>query len=523
MSERPTPPQHYPQVESETKSLSRRQFGKTLAAGIGGLTLGVPALARAQEIPITNREFLHPSGKPLSGGHESDVVIVGAGLSGLTAARELKRAGKSVLVLEARARIGGRMWLKKTIEGGVLDIGGQWVGPTQTAMLELVEELKIEKFDSYEEGRSLLSWNGGQIDFDGNVSKVLAGVYGVTPEDREAQAKLWTDLLAIVKTVPADKPWMTPNAGALDAQTFQTWLDGNATNDYTKWVLAMQARIGGAGGFEPGQASLLHMAWTQVVGPQTEMPETWLLHGGAGQIPPMLAAELEDRIVLAAPVREIQQEATGVTVSTTGLKVKARAVIVAVPPPVRAGIQFSPALPPVHSGLIQRMPMGSMAKVHAVYPTAFWRPQGLSGSGAGNLKTCEFIADSSPPSGKPGILTSFIAGERNLELSRASREEIRKAVLNDFTYYFGKEAADPAEFFHFNWNAQNWTTGAFTAYMPPGVWTAYGQGWREPVGDIYWAGTEASDRWPGYFDGAVRAGKNAAKAILAAPSKAKAS
>ncbi len=175
------------------------------------------------------------------------------------------------------------MWLKKTIDGGVLDIGGQWIGPTQTAMLGLIDELKIKNFDSYEEGRSLLSWNGGQIDFDGNVSKVLAGVYGVPPEDRAAQSKLWNDLLAIVRTVPADKPWMAPNARDLDAQTFQTWLDGNATIDYTKWVLAMQARIGGSGGFEPGQASLLHMAWTRVVGPQAEMPETWLLHGGAGQ------------------------------------------------------------------------------------------------------------------------------------------------------------------------------------------------------------------------------------------------
>jgi monoamine oxidase len=491
-----------------------------LAAGLGGLAaLGGSRLASAQEVPVTSGEFLHPSNKPISGAQEVDFVIVGAGLSGLTAARELKRAGKSVLVLEARARIGGRMWLKKTIEDGVLDIGGQWVGPTQTAMLGLVEELKIEKFDSYEEGRSFLSWNGKQVDFDGNIAKVLAGVYGVTAEDREAQAKIWNELIAIVKTVPPDKPWKAPNARALDALTFQTWLEKYATNEYSHWPLSMQARIGGSGGFEPGQASLLHMAWTQVVGPQAEMPETWLLHGGAGQIPPRLAAELEDRIVLAAPVQKIQQEAKGVTVSTAGLQVKAGAVIVAIPPPVRAGIHFSPALPPVHSGLIQRMPMGSMAKVHAVYPTAFWRPQGLSGSGAGNLKTCEFIADSSPPSGKPGILTSFIAAERNLELSTASRDEIRTAVLEDYVHYFGKEAANPAEFFHFNWNAQNWTTGAFTAYMPPGVWTAYGEGWREPVGDIHWAGTEVSDRWPGYFDGAVRAGQNAARAVLGTVAK----
>jgi len=501
---------------AESGRIDRRKFAKILAGGVGGLAaLGIPRQARAQEVPITKREFLHPSGSPISGQHEADVVIVGAGLSGLIAARELKRAGKSVLVLEARARIGGRMWLKKTIENGVLDIGGQWVGPTQTAMLALLEELKIEKFDSYAEGRSLFSWNGKMMDFDGDVAKVLDGHYGLTSEDRDAEAALWKAFMAICATVPADKPWTAPNARWLDSQTFQTWLDNTVKNDYAKWPLAYQARIGGSGGFEPGQASLLHMAWTQVVGPQTEKPEYWLLQGGAGQIPPLLAKELEGLIVLAAPVTGIQRDAKGVTVSTAGLQVKAGAVIVAVPPSVRAGIHFSPALPATHSGLIQRAPMGSMSKVHAVYPTAFWRPQGLSGSGFGNLKTCEFIADSSPPSGKPGILTSFIGGERNVELSSASREEIRQAVLADYTHYFGKEAANPEEFFHFNWNQQNWTTGAFTSYMPPGVWTGYGSGWREPVGDIHWAGTEASDRWPGYFDGAVRAGQNAAKAVLA--------
>jgi monoamine oxidase len=212
------------------------------------------------------------------------------------------------------------------------------------------------------------------------------------------------------------------------------------------------------------------------------------------------------------------------------LTVKAGAVIVAIPPSMRAGIHFSPALPPVHAGFIQRAPMGSISKVHAVYNTPFWRDKCLSGSAAGNLagdlagsaselKTCEFIADCSPPPGTPhslmpGILTSFIAGERNLQLSHASGHEVRKAVLDDFVYYFGPKAANPVEFVHIDWNSQNWTGGAYTAYLSPGVWTAYGAGLREPVGPIFWAGTETSSLWPGYFDGAVHAGRNAAAEVL---------
>lgn len=503
--------------KSGIDSMDRRQFGKILIAGAGGLALGMTGIAGlAQELAPqdqteqSSHEFLYPSKKPFDGEHSVDVVIVGSGLSGLVAARTLSKKGKSVLVLEARDRIGGRMFLEKTIEGGVLDVGGQWVGDTQDAVLALLDELSISKFDSYGQGHSFLSWNHKTINFDGDFDEVLEGKYGTSPQDKIAERYLWSKLMAITKTVPPAAPWTAPNARLLDAQTFQSWIERETRQPYARWVPAMQARIGGSGGFEPGQASLLHMAWTQRVGPQSEHPERWLLHGGAGQVPPMLAADLTDQIVLAARVTDIERNSNGVTVSTAHLRINAKAVIVAIPPSLRAAIRFSPALPATHAGFIQRAPMGSMSKVHAVYPTAFWRERKLSGTAAGNLKTCEFIADSSPPSGKPGILTSFIAGERNLELSNASREEIREAVLQDFSYYFGKDAIAPAQFFHFNWNDQSLTGGAFTSYLPPGVWTVYGAGWREPVENIFWAGTEASDRWPGYFDGAVRAGLKAA-------------
>jgi monoamine oxidase len=236
----------------------------------------------------------------------------------------------------------------------------------------------------------------------------------------------------------------------------------------------------------------------------------------------------ERSIVLSSPVSAIRQEYRGgVQVQAADLTVAARAVIVAIPPPLRAGIVFTPALPPVHSGFIQRSPMGSMSKVHAVYlDGAFWRDECFSGSAAGNLTrdptdkakttgltTCEFIADSSNCAGKPGILTSFIAGARNVALSGKSCKDVKDLVLQDFAYYFGEKALKPDYFVHFDWNKEKWTGGAFTSYLPPGVWTSYGAGWREPVGNIFWAGTETSDYWPGYYDGAVRAANLAACAI----------
>jgi monoamine oxidase len=521
----------------------RRQFGKVLVAGVGGLTLG--GLASAQS----------PEPKP---DVTVDVVIVGAGLSGLIAARELKRAaakaGKQItlVVLEARDRIGGRMYgetvsvrnEKGENELGYVDFGGQWVGDTQTEMLALVTELNIEKFLSWEEGRSIQSWKprgsatGQETGFDGDVSHLLKGDC-VPPHISSTDAKckeppvlpdcqknseeagVWNGLLAL--PVDAKQPWKSANARTLDSRTFQDYLNDAEAYGYTKWLPTMQSHIGGSGGFEPEQVSLLHMAWSQKVAPQSETPEKWLLKGGAGQIPEKLEEQLGPCILKGAPVTDIRHDIAGggVIVTTTRpvneplnpfMRFKARAVIIAIPPPLRKKIKFDPPLSLSYTGFMNGSPMGSMSKVHAVYDRAFWRDKCLSGSAAGNLKTCEFIADSSLKSGEPGILTSFIAAERNHCLRDASEAEVQELVLRDYAYYFGEAALTPKKFYHVNWDTEMWTGGAFTSFLLPNIWTLYGeQGWREPVDKkIFWAGTETSDRWPGYFDGAIRAGIRAA-------------
>jgi monoamine oxidase len=272
-------------------------------------------------------------------------------------------------------------------------------------------------------------------------------------------------------------------------------------------------RVGGSGGFEPWEASILHLAWTQAVAPQHETPEAWLVEGGAAQLAERLAAELGEALRLRAPVRAIEQDGGGVRVSHGASEaVRAAAAVVAIPPPLRHGIQFDPCLPPQWLGLLQRSPMGSMVKVLALYPRPFWRERGLNGLGIGNLPTLELTVDSSPPGG-PGILAGFIAGERAVRWQRLGEAERRRAVLQDLVCWWGAEAAEPAELVLHNWNAEGWSGGAFTSFLTPGAWTTYGAIGQEPHGRVVWAGTEAASRWPGYFEGAIEAGLAAARRV----------
>jgi monoamine oxidase len=557
----------------------RRKFGKILAAAAGGLAAGRfawaadgPAVCKKQNWEKDfARPHLYPNGEQIpsnnSGGkpavfQDVDVVVVGAGLSGLIAARELKNANKKVVVLEARERIGGRMYGRETIAGGWTDYGGQWVGPTQYHMQELVSELGITPFLSYEEGRGIQSWDGTLSGFDGDVSNLLKGCSPPLPSQypgfpvlkscrpphpdlpdcvhNEANGAIWNALLAISQTVPPNRPWDTPNAPDLDGMTFRTWLNeqldkqGVVERDYKNWLSTLQSRIGGAGAFEPDEVSLLHMAWTQQVGPQSDTPEKWLLIGGAGQIPNRLAADLKNCIVVNAPVGSISRDPKGVRVQMDGeyeiWTVAAKAVIIAIPPPLRSRINFEyyTEMDDAYLTFGAHSPMGSMAKVHAVYDNAFWRTDCLNGSAAGNLgrsagefgsaggklKVCEFIADSSPHDGTPGILTAFIPSGLNRKYP--TQIAVQPLVLDDFAYFFGPQARNIKDFVYFNWSDELWTCGAFTTHLGPGVWTNYGKvGWREPVNNqIFWAGTETSDEWPGYFDGAVKAGKRAAGEVL---------
>ena len=454
-----------------------------------------------------------------------DVVVVGAGLSGLIAARAVARAGRSVAVLEARDRVGGRMFDKPIAGGEVVDLGAEFIGPTQNHIRALVDELGIDTFPAYDAGESVYYANGRRTTYDDN------GPTGMAPPD----PALLADLLLIIPRldsmalkVPVDAPWSAPGAAQLDAQSLGDWIRRNSTGGrpFANVTRAAARPIFGA---EPNEISLLYALFFIAASGDERTPGTFernfstrngaqqdRIDGGTQQVAERVAKELGRRVARSTPVRRIVAGTGFVDVISDRYVNRARQVIVALPPALAGRIQYEPALPALRDGLTQRLPQGHLVKVQAVYERSFWRDDGLSGASVSDTGPCNITFDSSPRSGRPGVLLGFIGGDEARAFTRVGADERKRAALASFARAFGPRALDPTDYLEIDWAAEPYTRGCPVAVAPPGVLTAYGPALREPVGRIHWAGTETSTYWAGYMDGAIRAGERAASEALAA-------
>ncbi|HWQ12584.1 MAG TPA: flavin monoamine oxidase family protein [Roseiflexaceae bacterium] len=442
----------------------------------------------------------------------SDTIVVGAGLAGLVAAHRLAAAGQSVLVLEARERVGGRTWTRPVVGGLSLDVGGQWLGPTQDRAYALVHELGLATFPTYTEGRNLVYWGGQLRSYRGLIPRLSPLVL---LDFAQAQARF--DRMA--RRVPLAAPWAANRAAAWDGETFESWIQRATHSHGAAGLLRLYAEA--VFSAEAADLSLLHaLFYTHAGGDSTLLASAKggaqqdHILGGAQQLSLRLAAPLGERVRLGAPVRRIEQSATGVRVFTDGESFAAQAAIVAVPPALAAAIAFDPPLPPDRAQLLQRMPAGSVIKCLAVYDEPFWRASGLSGQLTSDRGPVKVTFDSSPPESRPGVLLAFLEGNAARQLGRATQDERRQIVIACLCRAFGPRAARPLAYTDVDWAAEPWSRGGYAAYMPPGAWTSFGPALRRPVGRVHWAGTETATRWCGYMDGAIESGERAAREVL---------
>ena len=441
-----------------------------------------------------------------------DVAVVGAGLAGLVAARQLRAAGASVQVLEARDRVGGRLLNAPIGDGAVVEIGGQWVGPTQDRVLGLLDELGIETFPTYDDGESVLELAGKTRRYAGTIPRV-----GPLVLVDIAIARFRLDRLA--RRVDPEAPWEA-DAG-LDRKTLADWLAKGMRTKAAREMLRVAGRT--IWGAEPEQLSLLHaLFYLRSAGGLDVMldvengAQQWRIEGGSQRLAEAIAAELGDALRLRAAVESIGVKEEGAEVEIRGSKgLLARRVIVAVPAPLRDRIRFQPALPKGSAAVAGATPFGRLIKCAAVYDRPFWRDGGLSGEALSDVGPATLTFDNSPPGGRPGVMLGFVGGADAETHVTLGEEERRERVLACFARLFGDEALAPRQYVEQDWGAEEWSGGGPTFILPPGAWAAAGPGLREPVGPIHWAGSETATRWAGFMDGAVRSGERAAAEVLA--------
>jgi len=444
---------------------------------------------------------------------DADVCVVGAGYAGLTAARRLTQAGKSVVVIEARDRVGGRIWTQHLSDGSPVDRGGAWVGPKHDAMFGLAREMGVSTYKTWVKGAHLLVDGERTRRYTGLIPKISPLAVGTI-----AWTQLKLDRMA--KQLPIDAPWTAKRAAEWDARSVADYIEHTGIRTQIGRDLFEMAVRGLFTG-DLNDVSFLHLLFlvrghgsintlfSIENGAQENMVE-----GGAGSIARRMADELGEAIHLSAPARSITQHDDHVVVGADDLSVSARHTVVAIPPALALEIAFDPVLPDDRLTLYRNDVGGPETKTLVVYDEPFWRAAGYSGQTSEPGSACEVTLDATPVAGSPGVIASFTFGPVADRMDALEPAERRRLVLDALTSRLGRRAASPAEFVETPWFAEEWTRGCSFAHIRPGYLSRYGHLLQVPFERVHWAGTETATISHGAMDGAVRSGERAAAEIL---------
>ncbi len=444
---------------------------------------------------------------------ECDVAVVGAGLSGLTAARRLAGRGKKVIVLEARNRVGGRTESVRLGNGAVGDLGAAFLGGPHHKLMALVAELGLA-MDKHPGLGDSMAWIGGKAvryaSYDANL-------------DDEAEADIEQGLArldAIGKSMDLTAPWKHPDAETLDRTNFAEWIERTLHTEggrrvFNKMVTAIL-------GVVASEMSALHVAWfygttDSFATAITNRDGGWdySLRDGAQEMSNAMARALGDRVILGKPVHRIEQDGAVVRIFADDVLVRTKRVIVALPLHLTGRIRYVPPMPAARDAIVQRAALPTLSRALVRYETPFWRQEGLSGTALTDQLAPLLVVDNSPADGTCGVLAAYSDGAAGRQAWKLTPKAREKQTIDILVRAFGPAAARYLEYVERNWSDEEFTRGGATPMFGPGVWTSFGPAFAAPVGHIFWAGADTATCWNSFLEGAVQAADRAVDEVLA--------
>ncbi len=446
---------------------------------------------------------------------KADVIVIGAGLSGLHAASLLKRNGKRVVLLEARDRVGGRSLNHQFANGDLVDVGGQWIGPGHDQMYELLKQHQLKTYPLYDGGKNLIYLRQKITEYSGTIPKLNIA------QTLQLGWMLWR-FDKLVSGINPAAPYEHAQASKWDSMTVQTWINRNSISETARKAFTIVIKA--VFTVEPKELSMLHALFYAKSNCSLDYlisvnggAQQDRIHGGSQGLCLALAKQLSEELELNHPVTLVEHDQDGVTVTCkNGAVYSAAHLISAIPPNRLLRIDFDPIMPSTKDQMWQRMPAGSCIKCVAQYETPFWRDKGLSGQSIGldDDLLVNVTFDNTEKGKTSGLLMGFIEGDSARYWGQKSDADRKQAVLSVFAKYFGQQALTPIDYVDKDWSSEEWTRGCYAASFGVGGWTEFGRHLATPIGRIHFAGTETASDWYGYFEGALQAAERAVNEVL---------
>ena len=436
-----------------------------------------------------------------------DVAVVGAGLSGLMAARLLRRAGLGVTVLEARDRVGGRVWSRPIGAGCWIDCGAQWIAPGQRRIQGLVREFGLATTPSHSRGASL--WMG----CDG-----AAPSRGSFPAGWLAKLDRLLLLLRLERLAKQFAARPAPGDArrrALDSQTFAAWLEDKALTQVGRDAVRLTVEEGVCAPIDEVSCCEVIQQLASIGGlAALASAEHTFLPEGAQALALGLADGLGADLQLGSPVTAVRQDAKEVTITTAGGELRARRVILALPPQLLSEITLDVDLAGRAQWCQRAIVKGRVVKTVIVYGQAWWRRHGLNGQVIAPHGPIEHLTDASDPDGSPGLLVAFATASRADQFAALEEGPRQALILEHIRNSLGEAPAPPIAVHSINWIADPWSRGGYASRPGPGHSSGDQPRLADPIGLVHFAGTETASQWRSYMEGALQSGERAAGEVL---------